>query len=159
MINIILLWVWQFPQKLLGIILIRILKAEKVKMFTVCYWRFKRETKFSQFISGVSLADIILLPDNTAWETVCHEYGHSKQSRYLGWLYLPIAGIYSAVFCNLRDRVFHKNWCQYDRHYWYYKTRWTEAWADKLGGVDRDAVLRRIKRPENARYPETGAII
>jgi hypothetical protein len=152
--NFLLIWVWQFPQKLLGTILIRILKAEKRYLNHVAYWYFTRNSKFSQYISGVSLADVILLSDNnSAAETVFHEHGHSWQSMYLGWLYLPLIGVYSAAFCNLWDRKFHKNWCQYDRSYWYYKTRWTEKWADKLGKVNRDAVLCKNKRPENAKYP------
>ena len=117
------------------------------------WWLFdKKKNWFTQCISGVSLASIILLPyeDET---TICHEYGHSMQSLYLGWSYLPIIGIYSAVFCNLWDRWFHRRWNRYDRHYWYYKTRWTEKWADALGGVDRDAALRNIPRPANAKYP------
>jgi hypothetical protein len=150
-----LLWVWQFPQKLLGTVLVKILKAEKKWFRYVAYWHFERNTKFSKFISGVSLADVILLPsDNNNGYTIYHEYGHSRQSLYLGWLYLPIIGIYSAIFCNLWNRVFHKKWCAYDRAYWYYKTRWTEKWADKLGGVDRDDVLAKMYRPSTARYPK-----
>jgi hypothetical protein len=178
MIRFLLLWVWQFPQKLLGTILIKVLKAEMdhygVTFPEGKYWHYKRNSKFSKFISGVSLADIILLSDDTCnmeissryskpnnIYTVRHEYGHSRQSMYLGWLYLPVVGIYSALFCNLFDRIAHKKWCQYDRHYWYYKTRWTEKWADSLGGVNkygaeygRDYVLSRIPRPDGARYPQ-----
>jgi hypothetical protein len=153
----ILLWIWQFPQKLLGTILINILEAGKEMFcYEVVYWRFERSrTKISKYISGVSLADVILLPsDNNNGCTIYHEYGHSKQSLYLGWLYLLVVGIYSAVFCNLYNRIAHKDWYPYDRHYWYFKTRWTESWADRLGGVDRDAVLRKTARPANARYPQ-----
>ena len=156
-----LLRVLQFPQMLLGTILIKILHAEKRIFITkagkqIVWWRFERRTQFERFFSGGSFAAIILLSDDNSSEvTICHEYGHSIQSLYLGWLYLPIIGVYSAVLCNLWDRLFHKGWCRYDRHYWYYKIRWTEKWADDLGGVDRDSVLLRISRPENARYPKT----
>jgi hypothetical protein len=140
-------WVWQFPQTLLGTILVKVLKAEKRTLSwqnRVCvhqhisYYRFERNTGFSKFISGVSLANIILLSDNNCGDkTIRHEYGHSIQSACLGWLYLPVIGIYSAVFCNLWDRWFHKRWSAQHRQEWYY-SRWSEAWADRLGGVIRN---------------------
>jgi hypothetical protein len=140
----ILLFVWQLPQMLLGAVLVKVLKAGKrvtaveVGGRRIAYWHFKRNTKFSQFISGVSLACFILLSDNNNNETtIRHEYGHSIQSKYLGWFYLPVIGIYSAVFCNLWDRWFHKHWPHDKRMKWYY-SRWCEAWADKLGGVVRN---------------------
>ena len=150
-------WVWQFPQMALGAILVKILGASKQGIITkdgriIIYWYFERNNWFSKFISGVSLAVFILLSDNNDNETVEHEHGHSMQSLYLGWLYLPVIGIYSAVFCNLWDRLFHKDWNGYDRRYWYYKTRWSEKWADELGGVDRNGVLARMHRPENAKW-------
>ena len=104
---------------------------------------------------GVSLGKIIILSE-TAYKSIViirHEYGHSRQSLYLGWFYLPVVGIYSAVFCNLWSRAFHRKWVYYDRQYWYYKKKWTERWADKLGGVDRDKELAKINRPLNSRYP------
>jgi len=148
------LWLWQLPQNLLGLLLMAATKAEKRNLDGIAYWHFERTSRFSRFVSGASLGRYILLPERTDLETtVPHEYGHSRQSLRLGWLYLPVVGVYSAVFCNLWDRVFHKNRNAYDRIYWYYKTRWTEKWADKLGSVDRDADLRRIRRPVDARYP------
>ncbi|MDR0456871.1 MAG: hypothetical protein LBH20_09355, partial [Treponema sp.] len=106
----------------------------------ITYHHFYRYTRFSRFISGVSLGIFILLSDNNNdHTTILHEYGHSTQSLYLGWLYLPVIGIYSAVFCNLWDRWFHP-WMEWDsnrRHQWYY-SRWSEAWADKLGRVERE---------------------
>jgi len=142
-------WVWQFPQMLLGAILVKILKAEKRTITTkdglqIDHWYFKRETKFSRFISGVSLAIFILLSDNNNDEdTICHEYGHSRQSLYLGLFYLLIIGIPS-VCGNLWSRYAHKDWSDYDRHCWYYIILKWEKWADKLGNVDRIAVLNRI---------------
>jgi len=155
---LLLYWLWQFPQKLLGTILAKALKAERHSLPThggMIEWRcFKRSTAFSTFISGVSLADAILLSNNNgSEETVRHEHGHSIQSLRLGWLYLPIVGAYSAVFCNLWDRWFHRGWHRYDRQYWYYVTRWTERWADRLGKVDRGKALASIPRPANAQYP------
>jgi hypothetical protein len=135
------------PQHLLGLLLIKITGAEKRETSGITWRLFdKNRNWLTRFFSGVSLGKYILLPYENEM-TVKHENGHSKQSEYLVPLYLLIVGIYSAVFCNLWDRWFHKDWNSYARHYWYYKTRWTERWADKLGNVDRDAVLAEIDRP------------
>jgi len=150
----ILNWVWQLPQHLFGLLLIKITSAGKGKTGgIVWYWFNGTINWFNRFFSGVSLGQYILLPYDDM-NTIKHEHGHSIQSLYLGWFYLPIVGIYSAVACNLWDRLFHKNWNTYDRLYWYYMTRWTESWADKEGGVDREAALRKIYRPDNARFPK-----
>jgi len=133
----IILWLWQLPQHLLGLFLIKILGAKKGKYTKgnkeIFYWYYNKNS----FISGVSLGKYIILKEfQDGVKTVLHEYGHSKQSLILGWLYLLIIGIYSAVFCNLWDRLFHKHWTAEQRHKWYY-SRWCEAWADRLGGVKR----------------------
>ena len=151
--------VWQFPQAFLGRICIKACAAEKRRILTkdgwLITWHFfnKNRNRFTRLISGVSLGGVILLPYMHE-ATIKHEYGHSRQSLYLGLFYLPVIGIYSAVFCNIWDRLFHKKWNRYDRHYWYYKTRWTERWADLLGGVDRDKELAKIPRPADSKYPE-----
>jgi hypothetical protein len=150
----ILLYLWQLPQHLLALLVIALVRATETfqPQSKIAYWFYRSKNKFSEFISGVSLGNYIILKTKNE-NVVRHEYGHSKQSLMLGWLYLPIIGIYSAVFCNLWDRLFHKSWSGYDRHYWYYMTRWTEKRADKLGGVDRAAVLRAMQKPQDARYP------
>ena len=151
-------WVWQFPQMLLGKILIRLTKAEKTVFKTsngreIVYYLFERNTAFNRFISGIGLVDILLHSGNNDELAILHEYGHTLQSRYLGWLYLPVVGVYSAVFCSLWDGALHKSWNVYDRLYWYFLTRWTERWADRLGNVERKKNLAQIPRPANARYP------
>jgi len=123
----ILLWLWQLPQHLLGLFLIKILGAEKRNLAIygrkitengkeVFFWSYK-ETKNNRFLSGVSLGKYIILKlSKDDVNTVLHEYGHSKQSLKLGWLYLLVIGIYSALFCNLWDRLFHKTWSGQSRH-------------------------------------------
>lgn len=153
----VLLFLWQLPQMFLGLVLKFFLKATE-EVWTdgkreIIWNRFEQGGWFSRFISGGAIG-IILLPFRSDLDDVVpHENGHCKQSEYTGPFYLIVVGIYSAVFCNLWDRWFHAGWCLYDRLYWYYKTRWTERWADRLGGVDRDAYLARIPRPANAKYP------
>jgi hypothetical protein len=47
-----------------------------------------------------------------------HEYGHSIQSVYLGWLYLIIIGLPSLLFSNIGGSA--------------YRNFYTELWAEKL---------------------------
>jgi len=103
-------------------------------------------------ISGFSMGMYICLNSAHDLETLKHEIGHQWQSQKFGWFYLPIVGIYSAVFCNCWDRWFHTKWEYYDRHYWYYKKKITERSADKRGKVDRNKVLARIERKPGIKY-------
>lgn len=119
----ILLWIWCFPQNLVGLIVKKVTKAE-------CrgdhYW-FKLEC------GSVSLGEYIFLcPDHYGRKQVLrHEKGHRTQSRMLGWLYLPLIALPSAIwagcFVEYRKR---KN----RSYYWFY----TEKWADKLAGITRN---------------------
>lgn len=136
-ISFILIWLWQLPQHLLAVALIKALKAEKTHYGSLWYWEFKRASRFSRLVSGVSLGSYILLPQgNDCDSVVLHEHGHSIQSRMWGPLYLLAVGIPSAVFNNLWDRLFHKKWSAAQRTHWYY-SRYPEKQADMLGGVER----------------------
>jgi hypothetical protein len=171
MIKFLLLWVWQFPQNALGYAVSRQWKKRLIilsqkelkylyglekltgyKIYIADYYSYKADKVLSQ-LSGFSIGQYICLNSAHDLTTIRHEMGHTKQSQYMGWLYLLAVGIYSALFCNLYNRIWHKHWYPYDRAYWYYKTRWSERWADRLGGVDRDAVLRGMARPWDAHYP------
>lgn len=122
-----LLWIWQFPQNLIGFILTRnpvsyvdynCNDGETVRIYFVK----------NLFKSGVSLGNYIVLDEcymHTAlFFTSNHEHGHQKQSRILGWFYLLIIGLPSACG-NLLNRVFNFD---------YYAQPW-EKWANKLGGI------------------------
>ena len=130
MIKEILLYLWQLPQNLLGLLVILFTKAEKTNPF---YWR----TSKHRF--GVSLGLYIIFGAVSdryiPWRSVKHEQGHQKQSLYLGWLYLLIIGLPSAIG-NIYDRIAHKHWSYTESEKWYYSQPW-EKWADKLGGVER----------------------
>ena len=134
-IKSLLLYFWQLPQHLLALVLMAILKPEKTVTEGIAWHKFKRDTGFSRFISGVSLGQYIFLADDNLI-TIKHEHGHSIQSRRYGPLYLIVVGIPSAVCNNLWDRLFHKSWPAQRRHEWYY-SRWPEKQADRLGGVER----------------------
>lgn len=112
----ILLYLWQLPQNLLGLVVIAFTGAKRqCLVYRTDKYRF-----------GVSLGKYIIFGGCYTRTDIKHEQGHQKQSLYLGWLYLPVIGLPS-VIGNLLYRVI-----DFD----YYKQPW-EAWADRLGGVER----------------------
>jgi hypothetical protein len=134
-----ILWLWQLPQNLLGLILIWLLRARRGVYVGSCGPAYFTEVAGV----GVSLGNYVIVSSGCSFATLAHEYGHQVQSRWLGPLYLVLVGIPSAVFCNLWDRLFHKAWSVERRVAWYH-SRWPEGpggyWWDKftadvLGGV------------------------
>lgn len=123
------LFLWQLPQNLLGLLVVHITKAKKTEWNGIVWYK-------TDWRIGVSLGNYIILYKFSDLDDIRHEYGHQIQSLFLGWLYLVIVGIPSAVFNNLWDRIFHKKWNVDDRYDWYY-ARFPENWADGLGGVNR----------------------
>ena len=134
-----LIFLWQLPQNFLGLLLITITKAEmKERVFedkVIPYYIAKR---FKKYWSGVSLGRYIVFTKEyfSYNKAVLHEYGHQRQSLYLGWLYLIVIGLPS-VTGNLIDRFAHKTWTYQQRTDWYYKKLIWEKSADFLGGVIR----------------------
>lgn len=120
-----LLWAWQLPQNLLGLAVRRhYIEASKRT--------YAREYKGAEVIyassmdGGVSLGRYVIVSVFAAEKTVAHEWGHCRQSLYLGWLYLPFVG-----FQSLAHLLLHRMACgKADYHHF-----WTERWADRLGGV------------------------
>lgn len=100
----ILLYAWQLPQNLLGALM---------------FWWYRRNSKIfkgtfrdirvlysDRMRGGLSLGEYVILPFSAGWLPECswskdadnlhrHEWGHSWQSRLLGWLYLPFVGFQS----------------------------------------------------------------
>ena len=162
---------WEAPQNILGYIMSRLWKKRLLtlskrelehlygleeltgfKIFVSDYYSHIEDQVLGK-LSGFSMGKYICLNSSHDLDVLKHEKGHGKDSKIFGIFYLLIVGVYSSVFCNLWDRWFHADWNHYDRHYWYYKTRWTEIRADKFGNVKRNHILRRIERPEDSRYP------
>lgn len=121
----IILYIWQLPQNLLGLLVILFTGAKKDVWDGITYYNGK-------LCGGVSLGNYIII-DRRYYNDVRtphHEHGHQIQSKYLGILYLILIGIPSGLG-NLIFRI------PYVRmHYDYYSQPW-ERWADKLGGVQR----------------------
>jgi hypothetical protein len=114
----VLLYIWQLPQNLLGLLVIKYTKATRASNR---FWLTRH------YIFGVSLGKYIIIgPIYPGKMILDHEQGHQKQSIILGPLYLLVIGLPS-VTGNLLHRIFNFD---------YYKQPW-EAWADKLGGVNR----------------------
>ena len=130
-LSFILLWMWQFPQHLLAMVIKFLLKPVSSEYYNGC-----KIFRVKQKYVGVSLGRYIFLSANYKLPTIMHEYGHSVQSRWLGPLYLVVIGIPSLLFCYLQDRLFHNGWDMEKRIKWYYEQP-TEKSADKLGGVNR----------------------
>ena len=116
-------FIWQLPQNLLGIAAVLLLDACRQ---TFCsappVW-----THYKTLFSSVSLGDYIIVNGYSVTDrTILHERGHQRQSRILGWLYLPLIGLSS-----LCGNILHR-FVKFD----YYKQPWEKS-ADKLGGVKR----------------------
>ena len=127
----ILLYLWQLPQNLFGLLLVAVLGwVTPIDM----KGRNTRLPSSLVFLSplmrgGVSLGRYIIL--NTRYEndfdTWYHERGHSIQSMILGPLYLLVIGLPSLIWAA---------WWNEDRNRDYFSF-YTERWADHLGGVNR----------------------
>ena len=121
----IMLYLWQLPQNLVGWFVFNMLEAKSSPIDKGVFLHHK------SFFSSVSLGKYIILNEyQYNGKTLRHEYGHQKQSQYLGWFYLPVIGLPS-VIGNLIFRI------EFIRkRFNYYHQPW-EKWADKLGDVDR----------------------
>ena len=130
----ILLYIWQLPQNLVGLICQLIWPTEKSLVY-----KGKTVRVNSKFPSGISLGETIIVrkypTNNSLWNVVKHEWGHTVQSKQWGWLYLIVIGLPS-VCGNLWDRAFHKDWSYEDACEWYYNQPW-EKDANIKGGVER----------------------
>ena len=119
----ILLWIWQAPQNIVGLVF-RLIYGWQIESF----YNIDAVVS-SRFPGGISLGRTIVVKC-PYWENIDmwqHEYGHTRQSLYLGPFYLLIVGIPSLL------------WAWYwtpERGVSYYSF-FTEKWADKLGYVVR----------------------
>lgn len=143
----IFLWIWCFPQMLLGF------------LFSGLVWLFLRKyaqyVKYNEFgftiyilfvfrhwgaftlgnciFAGSEIFDKTLIIKGQSIikgnDTIRHEYGHFVQSLIFGWLYLPLFAIPSLLWATIFvvARQFGAKWN--------YKAFYTEAFADRLGGV------------------------
>ena len=119
----ILLWIWQAPQNVFGLAF-RVIYSGRSILF-----RGVNVVVDRKFKGGISLGRTIIVkwPYLSNPDTWGHEYGHSRQSLYLGPLYLLIVGLPSLLWA----------WYWNPSRGRSYYSFFTEKWADKLGGVER----------------------
>jgi hypothetical protein len=123
MIKAILLYIWQLPQNIIGFLLVQLLPVAWVdEIDDVNVYK-------TSMLFGVSLGNYILTW-SLSHQAVMHEYGHSRQSKLLGPLYLLFIGLPSLTM-NILSRL------AVISPLLYYQ-RWPESWADELGGVPRE---------------------
>lgn len=120
----VLRYIWELPQNLLGLLLRAIYKGTDSEYEGAVV---RRSQKMQ---GGISLGRYIIVSRYASRKTVMHEYGHCRQSLYLGPLYLLVVGLPSIIWAGLYGRVFKQTENGYYRFI-------TERWADKLGNVKR----------------------
>ena len=128
--------IWEAPQKALAHIIIKLSKATPTGQYSnakLYHWKWK---------GGMSLSNYIFLPFEVdtdegilinTWkhDYIAHEYGHTLQSHKLGLVYLLVIGLPSLIWAGCFDKYRKKHGISYYSFY-------TEKWADKLGGVERE---------------------
>jgi len=119
-----LLFIYQLPQNLLGLLLIKLYRAKEFEFQGLRYY-------FSESIPGsISLGKYSILSNHNII-TIKHEaIGHATQSRRWSWLYLIEIGLPS-ITRNIYSRVFNKS------AQWYYGG-FPEKQADRLAGIVRE---------------------
>lgn len=122
----IFMFIWQLPQNVLGLVLLLILRGEtRHRLGSILFYYLRT------FPGGITLGEYIILGTDES-VTIRHEFGHVKQSRILGPLYLLVIGLPSIVHAWLNDGI---RCCRrHDTGYYHF---YTETWADRLGGVRR----------------------
>jgi hypothetical protein len=128
---------WEAPQTALGLAMLGSEAARKrIRRIEVEGGRMVVESSGT----GISLGHIVIWSrESSRWHDLdlrnrAHELGHSKQSRLLGWLYLPLVGLPSisrAAYALAFREVTGEQWTGYYEGY-------PENWADRLGGVIRE---------------------
>ena len=129
-----LLWLWQLPQNLCGIIYRSISEDNRICVIenndsrSVGAKVYLQKTK-----GGVSLGKYIFINQDYIDKEIVikHECGHVKQSKILGPLYLLVIGIPSILHAWLNNYI---GCCWKNGEYNYYHF-YTEKWANKIMGI------------------------
>lgn len=127
----ILFYIWQLPQNLLGLVFILFMKPYvlKEKYKGITYIVSKKMS------GGITLGNYVILSNSykdknkhqKVWD---HEYGHTRDSRIFGPIYLIAIGLPSLIWAWMYGTVIKPT------HNGYYKF-YTERRADRLGRVNR----------------------
>ena len=118
-------WIWQLPQHIAALLYYWYLIMRKQVLMVEredAYVIYTKNVKGS-----VTLGMYIFLSYKATKRTLMHEIGHTRQSLYLGPLYLIIIGLPSLTWA-----IIHSTWMKRRNYYNFY----TEKWANRLGGVE-----------------------
>ena len=130
-----LLWLWQLPQNLCGIIYRSISKDNRVCVVETYDSRSVGAKVYLQKTNGgISLGKYIFINQDYIDKEIVikHECGHVKQSKILGPLYLLVISIPSILHAWLNNYI---GCCWKNGEYNYYHF-YTEKWANKLMGIE-----------------------
>lgn len=130
---------WELPQNILGAIVKKAFKTcfdgryLDAKVYT---WNQNGGMSLGKYIfvpftTGTKVVNGLLESDPTPYQLnfIKHEYGHTLQSKYLGWFYLLVIGLPSFIWANCFEKYRIRTKTSYDDFY-------TERWANKLGGAE-----------------------
>lgn len=132
----VLIILWELPQTIVAAVMMAVIRNR------ITGTEDYRDTfiKYAEdFPGGISLGRFIILNKRyyNNWISKKHEYGHSVQSLYLGWLYLPVVGLPSIL------RVLIWKYRKLGSKSYY--TGYPENWANRLG-FDEEDYLELKKR-------------
>jgi len=124
-----ILYLWQLPQNIVGFLLSLVFKTEKSLIYKGVRVRINHRLNGKAISLGNYIFFGVYPYDSYSWRDVKHEWGHARQSVYLGPLYLFVVGIPSLI---------HNLFSKYDpsdpkKYYRFY----CEKWADELAGIKR----------------------
>ena len=125
----VLLAIWQLPQFLVAVFMLPFignLKLIAERHFNICFVG-------SEMAGGISLGPFAYISNglNNSYkreEHIAHELdGHAKQSRLLGWFYIPLIGFESLLWAFFYNKEKH---CYYSFY--------TEKTANYFAGLETD---------------------
>lgn len=129
---------WQLPQHILGAIVKQVCEAKPITTYKdaiVYSWDMPGGMSLGKYIFVPFTAELLtpagfFVNKKYADQMIKHEYGHTKQSKILGWLYLLVIGLPSLIWAGCFVDYRAKSGKSYYSFY-------TEKWADKLAGIER----------------------
>lgn len=131
--------IWQLPQHILGAFVKNVCEAKSITTYkdaTVYSWDMPGGMSLGKYIFVPFTGELLtpagfFVSKRQADKCIKHEYGHTKQSKILGWFYLPVIGLPSLIWAQCFVKYREKTGKSYYSFY-------TEKWADKLGEVERN---------------------
>ncbi len=123
--------IWQFPQILLGKLLVLCYKPKF--LHKVSNVKIYQSSKIEGLSLGAYIFVDINIPEGTA--IIKHEFGHVVQSRILGVLYIPVIVIPSYLWYLTTDKF-----KSLEKHYYSF---YTESWANKY--IKSYSCVKRLK--------------